>query len=377
MEKEFNIFGEFESVEQDYLKSLEDTKVEPGEEDDDDLEETLKAAEAAAKAKAATEEDEPNEDTQHDEEDADDEEESEESKETTKQKSKESNEQDDEESQGSYSFKALANVLADEGIIDYEDSEDEEDSMEVISKAVLGTAKNMLEEYKQSLPEEGQKFLSYLERGGDPSKYINKSNTSSVLDLDISDEGNQKQIITEYLKKQDYDDDEIKEMLEDYEDGMILQKQAERASKKLEVIYAKEKDSLVKQQEAEVAEKQKAYQKQIEQLEDTIESSEDFGGIKVNKADKKALRSYMLDRDKEGLTGWQKDLKAGGTKTQLTLAYLQMKKFNFEKLTKQAATDVAKNYKKIFDNKSTTVKGRSKQVESTKGDLSAFQEVLR
>lgn len=371
MEKEFNIFGEFESVEGKYLKELENEPLVDSGEEDDDLDDIVaKKTEEAKKASKVTKTD--------DDEQEDDEEETD-SQETESEESEEDVDEDKgNESKGkTYSFKALANHLADEGVIDYEDSEDEEDSPEVIAKAVMTTAQNMLDEYKASLSEDGKKFLAYLEKGGDVSKYIDKVSSTSVLDLDISETENQKKILTEYLKKSDYGDEDIKEILEDYEDGLILEKQAKRAIKHLEKIYEKEKEELVKAQESELASKQEAIQKQIKQLEDTIENSEEIAGIKVTKAERKALHSYMLDRDKEGLTGWQKDLKQGGTKTQLALAFLQMKKFDFKKIAKQATTEVTKQYKDIFDGKNTTVKGRSQKVENQgNGDLSVFAKNL-
>lgn len=367
MEKDFNIFGEFETVESNYLKSLEDETIQPGDEGDDDLDEILKAKEKEAKAAA-------NENDQDDEEDDSEEDKSEKPKEDVEE---EDESEEEPEGSGSYSFKALANVLADEGVIDYEDSEDEDDSIDVISKAVFNTAKNMLDEYKDSLPDEGKKFLTYLEKGGDPSKYIEKISTNSILDLDLENTDNQKKILTEFLKKSDFDEDEIKEMIEDYEDGLILEKQAKIALKKLEKYYDKEKESLVKAQEEAQLEKQKQFKLQVKQLEDTIEDSDSIAGIKVTKAEKKALKSYLLDVDKDGLTQWTRDLKDGGTKTQLALAYLQMKKFDFQKIAKVATTEVTKKYKGIFDGKDNTVKGRSKNVKTdSAGDFSSFKQLL-
>lgn len=370
MEKEFNIFGEFDSIENQYLQSLAtgDEKVEPDvdEEDTDDEEELDKLIEE--KKKAAVEASKEGEDDEGDED---------EDEEVTDPKDKSDDNEDSDEDNGNYSFKALASVLAEEGVIDYEDSEDEEDSVDIISKAVLTTAKNLLEDYKQSLPEDGQKFLKYLEKGGDPSKYIDQTSNKSILDLDIEDEDNQKIILKEFLKRSNFDEDEIEEMIEDYDSGLILEKQAKIALKKLNKMYDKDQEDLVVKQEKLEQDRQDAYQKQIKELEDTIEVSDDIAGIKISKADKRALKSYLLAADKEGKTQWSKDLQDGGIKTQLALAYLQMKKFNFESIAKEATTTVTRKYKNIFDRKDQTVKGRSKKVETDdKGDLSAFKSFL-
>lgn len=374
MDKEFNIFGEFDSVEKKYLESISNEEINSGsEEDDEDLDALIASKAEEAKSKSKTIED----DEQEDEEDDSEEDKSKQSQEESDDDDEIENDEEQSSKSEGYSFKALASYLADEGVIDFEDSEDLEDSPDVISNAVLNTAKNMLSEYKDSLPEEGRKYLEYLEKGGDPVKYLQKTQTSSVLDLDIEDKENQKRILSEYLAKSDYDEDEIKEIIDDYEDGLILEKQAKLALKRLEKIAAKEKEQLLEEQNKQIEEQKVQYQKQIKELEDTIENSDKIAGISLSKAERKSLRSYLLDRDSDGLTKWNRDLKDGGIKTQIALAYLQMKNFDLNKLTKTAATEVTQKYKQIFDGKDTTVKGRSQKVErSGKGDISAFKKIL-
>lgn len=366
MEKEFNIFGEFENLEEKYLTSLDDNVTE----DDDDLDNIIEAKKKEAEGKSK---DDDNDSEEDDKEDSTEEDKPKESKKS----SEENSDNEDEEDSSSYSFKALANFLADEGVIDYEDSEEDEDSPELISKAVLTTAQNMLDEYKESLPEEGRKFLSYLEKGGDPKKYLNKDTEFNAIELDLSNEDNQKAVLKEFLKKSDYDEEEIDEILQDYEDGLILEKQAKIAQKKLVKFYEKEKEALLEKQESDLKQRQLEYQKQIDKLSSTIEGSDKLAGLEVSKADKKQLKSYMLDTDKAGVTAWQRDLKEGGLETQLALAYLQMKKFDFSKLAKETETKVTKKYKDIFNGKDNTVKGRSKQIETDKGDFSGFAAFLK
>lgn len=332
MEKEFNIFGEFESEDLEKIVYTETEDPAHEEEEDETPEET---------SKETPEEEDPEEDPEEVE-DLEDEEE-------------------EESEESGYNFKALASALAEEGVIDYEASEEDDNSIELISNAVTNTAKSMLEEYKESIPEQGRKFLDYLEKGGDPNKFFETISSSKVTDLDIEDESNQKRIISEYLKLSDYSDEEIAETLQDYEDGLILEKQAKLASKRLGKIYEKEEEKLIKSQEESIKAEQKKFDEYVNTIKTSIDSADSLAGLKISKAEKKSLQSYILDKDKTGLTQWQKDLQENATQTQLELAFLKMKKFNFENITAKTKTDITKKYKSIFDGTDKTPKGRSKQ----------------
>lgn len=276
-----------------------------------------------------------------------------------------------------YSYKAIAQYLAEQGVIDYEDSEDIEDSPELLEGVVLQTAKNMVEEYKESIPEEAKGFLDYLEKGGDPSKYL-ESLTKPIdfENIDLGDENNQKIVLREFLKTQDYSPEEIEDELKDYEDALILEKKAKTASKKLEKIHSQKKQQLIKQQEAELAQRQKDYQEYISQLEGTINNSSTLGGLSVGPNEKKEFQRYLLARDKEGLTQYEREVQENPIQTQLDLAYLKFKKFDFSKLANKVKTQETKRIKGLIKTKDTSPQGKSRTVDiSRSGSLDAFKSL--
>lgn len=276
-----------------------------------------------------------------------------------------------------YSYKALATYLAEQGVIDFEDSEDIEDTPELLEEAVLNTAKNMVNEYKESIPAEGREFLEYLEKGGNPSKYFEVLQKPLDFDnLDLEDEDTQKQVLREYLASQDYSSEEIEEELKDYEDALILDKKAKTASKRLEKIYQKRKEALLQEQAAMEAERKKQMDNYIKELKSTINNSSSLGGLPVSASDKKAFESYLLDRGKDGLTQYEKDLQENPTKTQLELAFLKFKKFDFSKIEKRVKTEETKRIKGIIKTKDVTPKGKSKRIDSSKNDLSGFRKLI-
>lgn len=307
-----------------------------------------------------------------DEEDGEDSEE----KETETESTDETDTSEEEVEEVEYSYKALATYLAEQGVIDFEDSDDIEDSPEILEEAIMTTAKNMVQEYKESIPIEGKLFLDYLEKGGDPAKYIQTLEQPIDFDnFDLEDEGNQKRVIKEFLANQGYNSEEIDEEIKDYEDALILSKKAKTAANKLKGVYSKQKEALIAQQELELKERQKQVEEYIGNIKSTIENSNDFAGLSVSKSDKKKFEQYLLGRDKEGLTQYERDLQKDPIKTQLELAYLKFKNYDFSKIKNQAKTEETKRIKNLIKTKETTVKGKSKRVESNKPDLSGFRKM--
>lgn len=282
-----------------------------------------------------------------------------------------------EEEEVEYSYKALASYLAEQGVIDFEDSDDIEDTPEIIEEAVLNTAKNMVQEYKESIPIEGKLFLDYLEKGGDPAKYIQTLEKPIDFDnFDLEDEGNQKRVIKEFLANQGYTSEEIDEEIKDYEDALILGKKAKTAANKLKGVYSKQKEALIAQQEQELKNRQKQVEEYIDNIKSTIESSNSLAGLSISKTDKKKFEQYLLGRDKEGLTQYERDLQKDPVKTQLELAYLKFKNYDFSKIKNQAITEETKRIKGVFKTKDTTVKGKSKEIKTDNTpDLSGFRKM--
>lgn len=279
------------------------------------------------------------------------------------------------ESDSDYSFKALATYLSDEGIIDFEDSADLEDTPEVLFQSVQKTIEAEIKNYKDSIPEVGKKFLDYIEKGGDPSKFIEAA--AQPLDfksLDLEDTNVQKQVVSEYLKSQEYTQEEIDDLLQDYEDSLILEKQATLAAKKLEKIHSKKLDQLTAEQEAVIEAQKEQATKYVNTLTSTIDSAEQLGGLEITKKDKDAFKAYLLQADKNGLTQYQKEVNEDPVKTQLELAYLKFKKFDFGKVAKTAKSDTARAiFKKIKDTESNP-KGKAKEVDlEDDNSLSVFR----
>src|SRR5690606_2875281 len=98
------------------------------------------------------------------------------------------------------SYKAIADYLSESGVLDSLDDYDGEDSPEALEIAVKKTVDGLVKSYKESIPEEGKRFLDYIEKGGDPSKFF-KSLESDIdfKNLDLENESTQKRVYKEFL----------------------------------------------------------------------------------------------------------------------------------------------------------------------------------
>ena len=148
--------------------------------------------------------------------------------------------------------------MAAKGLLDLDD-EDKIESEEDLEKIQEKTIRNGINSYKQSIPEDGQKFLEFLENGGRPQdfhKYYYSD--SSFAEFSLDSEENQKYIVEEALKLEGYSDEEIEDEISDAIDLGKLEKKATVHLKKLQKIEAQNKERLI--------EAQKEYAKQQEEL---------------------------------------------------------------------------------------------------------------
>lgn len=260
-----------------------------------------------------------------------------------------------------YSYKALLAHLSEEGLVDFEDAEEIEDKPELVYETIKRTVEEGINSYKESIPELGQKFLSYLEQGGDANKFIaTLSNPLDIDSLDISNESDQETIVREYLKELNYPDDEIKETIDEYKDAVLLEKKASSYLDKLSKIHEKRTEKLLVEQEEIRQAQAEQYNSYINDVSTTIDTAESLAGLSIAKADKDAFKKYLLAVDKEGVTQYQRDVNSNPIKTQIELAYLKFKNYDFSKAVKEGERKAVKNMKKVFRQSENTVNtGRS------------------
>lgn len=274
---------------------------------------------------------------------------------------------------GDYSFKALAGFLSEEGILDFEDSDDLEDKPEVLINSVKSTIEKEIQAYKDSIPDKAKQIIEFLEKGGDLDSYLTSvQKPFDIKSIDLENERDQEKVVREMLKLQGYEPDEIDDSIQDYKDSLILDKQSKLAEKQVKKYYDRKEQELIEHQEAESQRREEDYRSYISTINNSIDTSNSIAGLEVDNKDKTAFKQYLLARDKDGITAYERELSEDPVKVQLELAYLKFKKYDFTKAIKEGETKATKNLKNIFK-RSETNNTVGKSIDEVKGgDFDAF-----
>lgn len=166
----------------------------------------------------------------------------------------------------------------------------------------------------------------YVRNGGSFEDFYQRQQQSMSYDnMDMEDESNQKAVIREYLRYQGYEDDQINRKIERYEDGDLLEDEANDAVVRLKSIQQQQIEAQeLQQQQAKRAQEEQA-REFITNLTNTISSLDNIRGIKIPKSDQKELFDYITKVDADGYTKYQKDFNANMVNNLIESAYFTMK----------------------------------------------------
>jgi len=281
------------------------------------------------------------------------------------------------------SFKPFLAHMANKGILDYEESEEIEDSEEGLEKVVIKTVENGIKSYKDSFPEDAQKFLEFVENGGRPADFHKYYyGDSSFEEFDITNEDNQKYVIKEALKLEGYSDEDIEDEIRDAEDLGKLDRKASVHLKKLQKIEKEQKEVLIEAQKKYAEEQRIKSEQEWENFKNGLYNSESIAGFKINKKEKDSIWEYMtkaVDK-KTGVTAYQKDMDEKGAQARYLLAWLMKSNFDVTKLEKLVQTkEVSKLRSKLgnyTDSRAKMKTGTSNIKESTDNPFVGFRKVV-
>lgn len=293
-----------------------------------------------------------------------------------------SNDNSDDESG---TFKEFAKHMSDKGILDFDEEtfKDEDDSEELLEKVVEKTVENKIKEWKGSYPEDAQKFLEFVENGGNPAdfhKYYYKE--VSFKDYDLSTEESAKAVIKLGLEAEGYSSEEIDEELEDIERLGTWEKKAKLHLKKLQKIEDEQKEAIVEAQKKYAKEQEELSKKQWEDFKKGLYDRDSIGGFKLTNKLKDEIWDYMtkpIDK-KTGITAYQKDSQENED-ARYMFAYLLKNKWNIKSLEKQITTkEVSKLRSKLsnYTDKGAKMKSHlsDRAADSNGVGFSAFKEYL-
>ena len=180
----------------------------------------------------------------------------------------------------------------------------------------------------QYADERVQQLDEYVKNGGKFEDFYGQQQTSLSYDnLDMDDETNQKNVISELLRYNGYTDEQIKNKIERYEDADMLEEESEDALSRLKTIkkqqieYEQQQQQLYMQQQEE---QQKAF---YAQCMNQINNLQSVQGIQIPVSDRAKLADYIFNVDQDGISKFQKDYNDQDKfiNNLLTTAYITMK----------------------------------------------------
>ena len=258
------------------------------------------------------------------------------------------------------SLREIAKWAHELGILDYEE-EKFESSEEYFKEKFFEKVKK---EAINSLPDELKYLADGYMKGIPLNDLINskarEESFESINDDNLKeDEGLQEELVGQWLALQDHDQDEIKEKIESYKDGLLLEKEAKVALKKLKKYEQSYQQQLAAQAEEQQKMAQRQYEEQLNQLKKDIESTESFiPGVAMQKQDKERLFMAITRRDRNGRT--ELENKMSSKEMQLAVAQFVLQlEGKLEAVERKAYTKAAQNTKKVVNSYSEDSKGRN------------------
>jgi hypothetical protein len=183
------------------------------------------------------------------------------------------------------------------------------------------------------------------------------------------DEGLQENLVGQWLALQDHDPEEIKEKIDSYKDGLLLEKEAKVALKKLKKYEYSYQQQLGYEAEQRQLAAQQQYNAQINQLKKDIDTAEGFiPGVPLQRQDKEKLFMAITRRDRNGRT--ELENRMSSKEMQLAVAQFVMQlEGKLDAVERKAYTKAAQKTKSIINTENTSSK-------NNKIDMSVIKKAI-
>jgi len=262
------------------------------------------------------------------------------------------------ENEETSAFKEFTKNLYQKGVLDFDDTdEDFEESEEGIEKLVNKTVGNRITKWVNDLPADYSKFLEFVQSGGKPKDFLNVYyGNHSWESFDIEDENKQALAVEESLRLSGEDEDEIRDMVDEWRDNGTLEKRAKSALVKLQKNEAIQKQEIVEIQKQQAVKQKEAQKQYWDGFKNDLFSRENIKGFKLTPKLKEKLWDHMTAIDRgTGKTAYQNSID-NNNEASLLFALQSMLDFDISKLEKQVETKVSNKFGKMLKNYSKTSK---------------------
>ena len=256
----------------------------------------------------------------------------------------------------------------------FELENDYEDSVEGLTNFVRDISQNAAEEQLAGLFEQFpdiQQHLDYVLAGGDSREFFQRQgqqvdyNSIEVKEADVS---MQRAVLAQFLQTKGHDAEFIQDTIDTYEDSGRLFSNAQKAKQHLVQFQQEEQQQLMEQQQQIYQQQQEQQQQFWSEVADTIESGNEFAGVRIPDREKSNFFEYISTPVGEGgKTQRDLDYQEAGTDIKLAIDYMLYSGFDLNGvIEKKAKTQAAKNLRQRIISNEEKSKSARKQQRSSK-----------
>jgi hypothetical protein len=258
------------------------------------------------------------------------------------------------------------------GIFDY-DEEKFESSEEYFKEQFFEKVK---QEALHSVPDEFKQIMSAYMQGVPLAELLNSKAREESFEM-LSDETVaenetlQEHLVKQWLSLQDYEPEEIDEKVEAYREGLLLEKEAKTALKKLKKYESAYQEKLAYQAEIQRKQQEHQYKAVIDDLKTTIQSADTFiPGVSMGNNEKEKLFAAITKRDRDGRTELEKRMATKEMQLAVAQFVLQLEG-KVEAVERKALTKATKQTKETLNSNTNSAKSKSSV------DLSVIRQALK
>lgn len=258
------------------------------------------------------------------------------------------------------------------GIFDYDESSFEASEDYFKEKFFEKVKQQALE----SVPDEFKQIMNAYMQGVPLAELLNsKAREESFAALDeetlAENDALQENLVKQWLSLQDYEAEEIEEKVESYKEGLLLEKEAKTALKKLKKYEGAYQQRLAQQAEAQRQMQVRQYQSMMDELRNTIHTNETFiPGISMGNTEKERLFNALTKRDRDGRTELEKKMATKEMQLAVAQFVLQLDG-KVDAVERKALTKAAKQTKDTINLPAASGKNKSSV------DLSVIRQALK
>lgn len=250
--------------------------------------------------------------------------------------------------------KGIAEWAKEQGLLEYdpEKFEDNEEWLKTsFSEKVQKEVHSEVQKYKEELPGVVKEILNNYEDGVPLDELIfSKSREieyKGITETQLEEsEEIQKKLVSDWLSNQDYEPEEIENKITKLKDAVLLEDEAKTALKKLKVFEAKYQQQLVQTAENNRKAEEKAFIDRLQNLEKEVMSSEEIiPGVKITPEEKKKIFEAYTKPDSKRETALIKALKSDPKAWLKITQFMVLMNGNLDSVKKDLKTEATKKIK--------------------------------